>query len=110
MKRQEVAVGEAERVRVYVAMQTPEARVPAFRLASELRRAGFRATAGAADRSLKAQMRHAGALGADYVAIIGERELREGTVTLKRLSDGEQEVVAMGEVAARAGRVGQLDS
>ena len=46
-------------------------------------------------------MRHAGALGAEYVAIIGERELREGSVTLKRLDDGEQELVAMADVVAR---------
>jgi histidyl-tRNA synthetase len=105
MKRQGVAVGEPGHVRVYVAMQTPEARVAAFRLASELRRAGIPATAGSADRSLKSQMRHAGALNAEYVAIIGERELREGTVALKRLSDGEQEVVAVAEVAGRVAKL-----
>ena len=103
MKRQEAPVAEAEGVRVYVAMQTAEARVAAFRLASELRRAGVAATAGATGRSLKSQMRQAGALGAEYAAIIGERELREGSVTLKRLADGEQEVVAVGDVAGRVG-------
>jgi histidyl-tRNA synthetase len=51
-------------------------------------------------------MRHADGLGAEYVAIIGERELRENSVTLKRLSTGEQETVAVGDVA---GRLGQQD-
>jgi histidyl-tRNA synthetase len=101
LKRQELLVPEPDRVRVYVAIQTPEARVAAFRLASELRQAGVPATAGAADRSLKSQMRHADALGAEYVAIIGERELRDGSVTLKRLATGEQEPVALADVAAR---------
>jgi len=101
MKRQEVPITKPDHIRVYVAIQTPEARVAAFRLASELRRAGIPTTAGTADRSLKSQMRHADALGADYVAILGERELRENSVTLKRLSDGEQELVAMTDVAQR---------
>ena len=92
---------EAPRPRVYVAYQTPAARVEAFRLASDLRRAGIAAIAAAGERSLKAQMRHAGALGAEYVAIIGERELWEGAATLKRLDDGSQETVALGDVAGR---------
>jgi histidyl-tRNA synthetase len=103
MKRQEVPVPTPKAVRVYVAIQTAEARVQAFRLASELRRAGIAATAGAAHRSLKSQMRHADSLGAEYVAIIGERELRDGSVTLKRLATGEQQAVALADVAGRVG-------
>ena len=103
MKRQEVPVADPESIRVYVAIQTPAARVAAFRLASELRRAGISATAAAADRSLKSQMRHADALGAEYAAIIGERELQEDSVTLKRLDTGDQGLVAMADVASRVG-------
>jgi histidyl-tRNA synthetase len=35
------------------------------------------------------------------VAIIGERELADGTVTLKDLRDGSQAVVATADVASR---------
>jgi histidyl-tRNA synthetase len=101
MKRQEVPVPSPDNVRLYVAIQTSEARVAGFRLASELRRAGVPATAGASGRSLKSQMRHADGLGAEYVAIIGEREMREGSVTLKRLATGEQETVALADLASR---------
>jgi histidyl-tRNA synthetase len=103
MKRQEVWLSEPERVRVYVAIQTADGRVSAFRLASDLRRSGIAATTGTLGRSLKSQMRHADALGAEYVAIIGERELREASVTLRRLSDGAQELVTMGDVVGRVG-------
>jgi histidyl-tRNA synthetase len=103
MKRQEVWLSEPERVRVYVAIQTADGRVSAFRLASDLRRSGIAATTGTLGRSLKSQMRHADALGAEYVAIIGERELREDSVTLRRLSDGAQELVTMGDVVGRVG-------
>jgi histidyl-tRNA synthetase len=108
LKRQGVPLPERQAPRVYVAVQTPGARVPAFRLASELRQAGVAALLAGGERSLKAQMRAADAHGAAYVAIIGERELRDESVTLKKLADGSQETVAIAEVvvAVRASHPG----
>ena len=101
LKRQEVAAGPPARPRVFVAFQTPAARMQAFRLASDLRRAGVPALTASGERSLKAQMRQADALGAEYAAIIGPRELADATVTLRRLADGTQETVALAQVAGR---------
>lgn len=101
LKRQEVSVPKPEPVQVLVAYATSAGRVEAFRLASELRRAGIAATASTGGRSLKAQMRHADNIGARYAAIIGERELAEGMVTLRRLDTGEQSVMSMGDVAGK---------
>jgi histidyl-tRNA synthetase len=39
--------------------------------------------------------------GAAHAAIVGERELEAGTVTLRRLEDGQQEDVAAETLAAR---------
>ncbi len=100
LKRQGRPVPAARKPQVFVAFQTAAARNQAFRLASDLRRAGIAALA-AAERSLKAQMRQADALGAAYAAITGQRELEEGTVTLRRLSDGSQETVPIADVAQR---------
>jgi len=36
--------------------------------------------------------------GAAYAAIVGEREVASATAILKRLSDGEQEQVPIGDV------------
>jgi len=101
LKRQNVPIANPQRPRVYIAVQTSSARVPAFRLASELRRAGIAAITASSERSLKAQMRHADALGAEYVAILGERELADGSVTLKRLADATQETVPIADVSGR---------
>ncbi len=46
-------------------------------------------------------MRHADALGAEYAAIIGKRELEDGSATLRRLADGHQETVPLADVAGR---------
>ncbi len=101
LKRRELPVPDAQRPRVFVAFQTAAARSQAFRLASELRRKGLPAVAAGGQRSLKAQMRQADALGAAYAAIIGERELRDGVVALRRLADGTQETVPLADVAER---------
>lgn len=102
LKRQGVTLPEAKGLDVYVACQTPAARTVAYKLASGLRRGGLSAVVGSAERSLKAQLRQADNLRAHYVAIIGERELADGTVTLKDLRDGSQNAVALTDVAARA--------
>ena len=84
---------------VFVASQSAAARPAAVRLAGELRRAGVAALLATGDRSLKAQMRQADATGAEYAAIIGREELASQTVVLRRMTDGQQERVALGQVA-----------
>jgi histidyl-tRNA synthetase len=76
-----VGVGDAGRAR-------------ALELARELRAAGVAADTAFEDRPLKAQLKMADRAGAAYAAIVGERELEAGTVTLRRLADGQQEDVA----------------
>lgn len=85
-----VGVGDAGRAR-------------ALGLARELREAGVAADTAFGDRPLKAQLKMADRTGATYAAIVGERELETGAVTLRRLADGDQEDVAADALAARLG-------
>jgi histidyl-tRNA synthetase len=101
LKRQGVRLPEPKAPQVYVAVQAPAARAAAFRLASELRLAGVATLLAGGERSLKAQMRAADAHGAAYVAILGEREMRDGLVTLKNLADGTQTTVAASGLAGK---------
>jgi histidyl-tRNA synthetase len=48
---------------------------------------------------LKAQLKMADRTGAAYAAIVGERELEAGVVTLRRLSDGDQQEIAAGSLS-----------
>jgi histidyl-tRNA synthetase len=105
LKRQGVTPPQRDRPQVYIAVQTPAAKLPAVRLASQLRRAGISAIASPSERSLKAQMRQADSLGATFVAILGESELAEETATLRRLESGEQETVPLTRVASRIGSI-----
>ena len=52
------------------------------------------------ERPLKAQFKLADRSGAAYAAILGERELAEGTVTVRRLTDGDQRSVPVAELVA----------
>jgi histidyl-tRNA synthetase len=81
---------------VYVVAATPDVRGEAFALVTDLRAAGIEADMDFEGKSLKAQMRAAGRLGAGKVAIVGPDEVAAGTVVLKdmRAAGTEQIPVA----------------
>jgi histidyl-tRNA synthetase len=76
-----------------------DARVRGAALVDELRAAGISTAQAFEERPLKAQLRMADRAGANFAAIIGERELADGLVTLRRLRDGVQKSVPEGDVA-----------
>jgi histidyl-tRNA synthetase len=84
---------------VYVVAVGDDAAVVGLRLATTLRRAGIGADLDLAGRSMKGQMKQASSSGARWAAIIGERELASGNVTLKDLSTSDQQEVALDRVA-----------
>jgi histidyl-tRNA synthetase len=67
-------------------------------LLRELRASGIPADAAPEERPLGAQLRMADRAGAAYAAILGDRELESGTVTVRRLADGAQEEVPLADV------------
>ena len=74
-------------------------RPQAFALVQQLRAAGIRADLDHCGRSLKAQFKYANKTGAPVTAVIGDDEAANGTVKLKRMSDGTEQTVAMSEAA-----------
>ncbi len=76
----------------------------ALRLAQALRAAGLVVRAGIPGRSMRAQLRSAGASGARYAAILGDNEAERGVVQLKHLAgDGEQREVALSDAPSVVG-------
>ena len=100
MKEQGIAPPAPPGHKVFVAYLDHEAKEEAIKLTATLRRAGFSTISSVGDRSLKAQLRQANALGAAYAIIIGEDEVRSGTVELRDMARGEQRRVAVGEVVS----------
>ena len=67
-----------------------KAKDKAVEYASRLRREGMAAILASSRKSLKAQLKQANSLGAAYAIIIGEDEVRSGTVVLRDMAKGEQ--------------------
>jgi histidyl-tRNA synthetase len=99
MERSGVSLPEPVRG-VFVVALGEEARGEGRSLVRELRGSGAIAEMALEDRPLKAQLRTADRSGASFAAILGERELRDRVVTMRRLDDGTQETVGRDEVAA----------
>ncbi len=103
LKRQGVETPGAARVNALVAFLGDDGRRAALALTSALRGASVSAVMAPSGRSLKAQLRYAGSIGAEHALILGDDEVRDGTVTVKRLSDGEQHTLPTADAIARLG-------
>jgi len=93
LKEQKVAIPPLPQPKVFIACLGDEAKGAATKLASDLRGAGGGAIAAMGDKSLKAQLRQANSLGVRYAVIIGEEEVRAGTVVLRDMASAEQRSV-----------------
>ena len=95
LKKQEISVPDLPKPRVFIAHFGEEAELEAARLVFALRRQGISAILATGNRSLKAQLRQANGLSIDLVAIIGENELRNKTVTLRNMVTSEQQEIGI---------------
>jgi histidyl-tRNA synthetase len=93
LKKQKIVVPDLTPPPVFIAHLGNEAKLEAMKLASALRENGIAAMTATGDRSLKGQFRQADSLGSNYVAIIGEDEVKSATVTLRNMVTGEQKTV-----------------
>ncbi|MBR7095052.1 MAG: histidine--tRNA ligase [Clostridia bacterium] len=81
--------------RIYIAPLGKAAAVTAMATCERLRRAGIYAECDLMERSLKAQMKYAGKLGAAYTLILGDTEVASGRAQLRDMQSGEQTEVAI---------------
>jgi histidyl-tRNA synthetase len=93
--------GPEEMALTFLAALGDAARERAFFLIQEIRSQGLPAAMDFEGRSLKSQMSLADRLGATFVAILGEKELAEGSVVLRRMATGEQEILTLTELVPR---------
>ena len=83
----------------YIAGLDDEGRKAAFQLCDTLRKTGVSAEFDHAARSVKAQFKYAGKVGAKYVVVIGSNELESGEYTVKNMADSTSETVKAERVA-----------
>jgi histidyl-tRNA synthetase len=82
---------------LFIAALGEGAQLKAFELAHQLHLEGIKAEIDYEGRSLKAQMRRADKLGARYVLILGEEELKSGRATLRNMEEKVQDEIGLDE-------------
>jgi len=98
LKAQSVPAPLLPRPMVFIAHQGEAAKDETVRLASRLRQQDIGVIMATGNRSLKAQLRQANNLGAHYTVIIGEEELKTGTVSLRDMTAAGQKTVRVTEL------------
>ncbi|MBI2619644.1 MAG: histidine--tRNA ligase [Ignavibacteriales bacterium] len=89
--------------KLYLAALDEPSRSWAFRTAVDLRKKGIAVETDYLDRSLKAQMRDANRLAAEYVVVIGSEELKSGSGKLKNMRSGTERPVSLSDLAGALG-------
>ncbi len=84
-----------DRPRIYLAALGEAAQVKAAAIAERLRADGVFAECDVIGRSLKAQMKYANKLGADYTLILGDNEILTGRAALRDMRQGTQTEVEL---------------
>ena len=84
---------------LYIASLGTNAQIQALGIVNKLRDAGIYAECDLVGRSLKAQMKYADKIGAEFTAIIGDNELENGKAILKNMATSEQTEVEIKALA-----------
>jgi histidyl-tRNA synthetase len=100
MERERLPLPSPEPLAVFLVALGETARKEARALLRSLREQGLPADASLEERPLKAQLKMADRAEARFAAILGEQELAEGMITLRRMADGHQERVKLSEVGS----------
>jgi histidyl-tRNA synthetase len=88
----------------FIAWMGAEAHAAAVALAGRLRRRGFSVELPPEEMKLRRALELADKLAARYAVIIGEDELKSGSLTVKRLADAVQQKLAEAELASLLGQ------
>ena len=90
MEKEGLANIESPAPRLYIATLGDKAVPTAVAIAERLRRNGLYVECDLVGRSLKAQMKYANKLGADYTLILGDSEIESGKAFLRDMKNSEQ--------------------
>ncbi len=108
MKTQNVEPEDDFRPEIFLAQLGDTARRKAFVLFEDLRGSGIKVSATFSKNALKNQLETANRLGAKYTVIIGQKEVLDGTVLIRDMESGMQEIVdynkAANELKKKLGR------
>ncbi len=95
MEAKGVSFPEDSKPELYLASVGDAAEQWCFAAAQKLRQGGVAVQTDLERRSLKAQMKYADKIGARYVIVVGEDEIRQSRAKLKDMANGEESKIAL---------------
>ncbi|MFC1919082.1 histidine--tRNA ligase [Chloroflexota bacterium] len=95
LKKYDIPVPDLNKPQVFIARVGNDARDESMKLASRLRQTGIGVIEAIGSKSLKSQLRQANTLGVRHTVIIGDQEIRTGTVILRDMTNARQETVSL---------------
>ena len=90
MEEQGIEIPDTSNVKIFVGSMGEQSSMFAHRLVQELRSIGVSAERDHMDRSVKAQLKYANKIRAEYVIVLGDDEIESGKVKLKNMAKGEE--------------------
>ncbi|MBQ6820372.1 MAG: histidine--tRNA ligase [Clostridium sp.] len=90
LEKEGIEIPREDIIELYIGARGEDAKTQGFVLANNLRNVGVKTEINHMGRSVKAEMKYANKIGAVFTTILGDDELQNRTLKLKRMSDGEQ--------------------
>lgn len=104
MQALEVRIPERNRPRVFLAQLGELAKKKSLKLLEDFRKAGVQIAESLGRESIKSQLRSAARLGVEFTLIMGQKETLDGTIIIREMNSGMQELVALEKVVAETKR------
>lgn len=97
MRKEQIRVPSKDQLHVFVAQLGDVAKRKCLPLITELRERGVKTVGALGKGSMKAQLRLADKFKVPYALILGITEVRDGTIILRDMSIGKQEIIKMSD-------------
>lgn len=98
LENEGIEIPKEDVIELYIGARGEEAKTEAFVLANKLRTKDVKTEVNHMGRSIKAEMKYANKIGAAFTTILGDDELQNKVLKLKRMSDGEQFEVGLDNI------------
>lgn len=89
--------GNGSKCEVYIASLGEAAQMKAFQLTEKMHSCGIAADRDLCARGLKAQMKYADKIGAQYSIVLGDDEIANGKAVLKNMKTGEKKEISLND-------------
>jgi len=98
MESNGIEIPEPDTTDVFIAVMGENAKKFGLSLARKLRNQGIKAEMDLLSRNIKGQFKYADRLNAKYAVVIGDNELADGKVSLKKMSTSEQKLILIDDI------------